>query len=312
MHKEKFILQSTHVDAHNTVFLKSALESSLKYLNGKRKPRLGIDHIRTFPPLGILTNGEVKEGQDGHFYLIAENYYFDKREIIKLDDETILLSEFFSEHEFPFVECEDEITEKIQISIDPSNFSHYSEIDTFFSDLHEINSDVENATHGRKSLIPDPEIIISIPTAIGVALGLGAKKLTEKIGEEVGNDLVKFYKLLKKIAVESLKKTIPKYRPNNFVIIFPNKKYIIELVITTTKADDVLEALNKDKLKTINEKIELLNKLSPEKLQFVYENEQWNFNYLLSNTGKVIGLEKSFKHRDETFVNLLKKQKGSS
>lgn len=312
MRREKHIVSSTQIDAHNTVFLKSALEGSLKYLNGKRKPRLGVEHIRTFPPLGILTNGEIKEGNDGHHYLIAENYYFDKREKIELEDGTTLISEYFSEFEFPFVECDDEEVEKISVSIDYSNFEDYKEVKTFFSELEKEEVEFETAQHGRKSLIPDPEIIINLPVAVGIALGMGAKKMTEKIGEEVGNDLVKFYKLIKKIANESIKRTIPKYRPNNFVIIYPTKICIIELVITTRNADDVLNSLEKSNLLHINQKLINLRNLNPEKIQFIFENNKWKFNYLLTNTGKVIGDEKSFKKRDETYLNLLKKQRGSS
>ncbi|RLJ32976.1 hypothetical protein CLU97_2447 [Chryseobacterium sp. 7] len=308
MKKEKIILSSTHMDSQNTVMLESALYSALPSINGDRKPRLGVEHIRTFPPLGVLNNGEVKQGNDGHFYLIAENYFFDKREYLELENGERLIMESFNEYEFPFNECGEEELNKILISVDPSNFDNPKDINDFFNDINDSELDTDKEFHGRKSLIPDPEIIISIQTVIAVALGIGLKKIPEKMGDAIGEDLVKFYNLLKKVSAEALKKSIPKNRPNNFVIIYPNKKCIIELVVTTKSADLVLESVLPDKMKDINEKIKILLKLKPEKIQFIFEENKWLFNYLLTENGKVIGREKSFNDRDETYANLLRKQ----
>jgi len=306
MKTEKIILSSTHLDSQSTIILESALYSALPSINGQRKPRLGVEHIRTFPPLGVLNNGEVKQGGDGHFYLIAENYFFDNREYLELEDGARFIMESFSEYEFPFNECDEEELNKTLISIDPSNFESPDDINDFFNNINsELDTDKE--FHGRKSLIPDPEIIISIQTAIALALGMGLKKIPEKMGDAIGDDLVKFYNLLKKVSVEALKRSIPKNRPNNFVIIYPNKKCIIELVVTTKSADLVLESVLPDKMKGINEKIQMLLKLKPEKIQFIFEENKWFFNYLLTENGKVIGREKSFNERDETYANLLKK-----
>lgn len=306
MKTEKIILCSTHLDSQNTIILESALYSALPSINGQRKPRLGVEHIRTFPPLGVLNNGEVKQGGDGHFYLIAENYFFDNREYLELEDGARFIMESFSEYEFPFNECDEEELNKTLISIDPSNFESPDDINDFFNNINS-ELDTNKEFHGRKSLIPDPEIIISIQTAIALVLGIGLKKIPEKMGDAIGDDLVKFYNLLKKVSVETLKRCIPKNRPNNFVIIYPNKKCIIELVVTTKIADLVLESVLPDKMKGINEKIQMLLKLKPEKIQFIFEENKWVFNYLLTENGKVIGREKSFNERDETYANLLKK-----
>lgn len=308
--KEKCILTSTDIDKQGDVMTKSALESMLPLLNGKRKVRLGLEHIRTFPPLGVAMNGKISKGQDEHYYLTVERVYFDKQEIITIEDGSQLLKEFFSEGEYPFIECIDSEVEKLSIATDPANFESHKDINDIYNLVkHETDLEFETKEFGRKSEMPDPETIITITTIIATALGIVKSKVTEKLGEAIGEDLAKYYKLVSRLAIETIKKVKPSNRPTNFVISYPNTDCNIELVITTNNADDVLSSLSKKKLAIIAEKVEQLKNLNPEKILFIYnENETWEFNYLLSTNGAVIGTKKSFKKRDEMYNSILKKQ----
>lgn len=310
MNKQKIVISSTHLDSHGDIMALSALESMLPFLNGSRKPRIGLEHIRTFPPYGVIMNGEIIKGNDDHYYLTAESCYFDKQEKIVLEDGIELIKESFAEINYPFVECQSEEVLKLHFLTDPTNFKDRNEVNEMAKIIStESGLDFEKSFLGRKSEFPDPEIIIKLTNTIALAIGIGATKIPQKIGEAIGDDLVKFYKLISTAAIETIKRTIPANRPKNFVIEFPNKKCVIELVISTHHADRVLDAVQKDKLRVINDKIILLNKLSPEKIQFIYSNEdKWEFNYLLTKNGEVIGVEKSFKARNEMYKDILKKQ----
>jgi len=308
--KQKYIVSSTHLDSQGYVMMKSALDSMLLQLNGKRKPRLGLEHIRTFPPFGAISNGEVFQGDDKQYYLSAEMMYFDKHEFITLDDGTKLLKEYFSEGEYPFIECEEPETDKISIATDPANFEKLNEHEEIYELVkQESDLDFDTQEFGRKSQLTDPEIIITITTILATTLGIIKSKVTEKLGDAIGEDLVKFYKLISKLAVETIKKAKPSNRPKNFVISYPNTECNIELVITTHKADRVLNSLTAEKLKTISDKLEQLKNLDPEKIQFTFnENDIWEFNYLLTKTGAVIGTIKSFNKRNELYNKILEQQ----
>ena len=308
--RHKYVVTSTHIDKQGDVMAKSALDSMLPFLNGERKPRLGLEHIRTFPPFGVIMNGEIVKGQDEHYYLTADMVYFDKQEILTLSDGTRLVKEFFSEGEYPFVECTDDEVSKLSIATDRSNFENYSDINAIYNLIkQETNLEFDIHEFGRKSELPDPEIIIKITTIIASTLGIIKSKITEKLGEAIGDDLVKFYKLVSRLAVETIKKVKPANRPKNFVISYPNSECNIELIITTHKADRVLESLAKDKLKSISDKVEQLTNLDPQKIQFVYsDTDNWEFNYLLSKTGSAIGTIKSFNKRNELYNQILEKQ----
>jgi hypothetical protein len=309
--KDKYVISSTHLDTQGFVMAKSALESMLPQLNGKRKPRLGLEHIRTFPPFGAIMNGELVKGEDEHFYLTAEMAYFDKHEVITLEDGTKLFKEFFSEGEYPFIECAENEVSKISIATDPANFDTYKDIKEIYKSVRqETDLAFETKDFARKSELPDPETVITITKIIASTLGLLKTKIPEKIGEAIGDDLAKFYKLISKLAIETIKKVKPSNRPKNFIVSYPNVECNIELVITTHKADTVLNSLTKDKLQIVSDKFEQLKNLNPEKIQFIYnESGFWEFNYLLSKNGSVIGTIKSFNKRNELYNKILEKQK---
>ncbi len=308
--KQKYIVSSTHLDSQGYMMTKNALESMLPQLNGKRKPKLGLEHIRTFPPFGIMMNGEIIKGQDEHYYLTAEQVYFDKQDFITLEDGTKLLQESFSEGEHPFAECAGNEINKISIGTDPANFETHKDINHIYELIRqEINLEFDTKLFGRKSVLPDPETIISITKNIAIAIGLIKTKIPEKIGEAIGEDLAKFYKLISKLTIETIKKVKPSNRPKNFVISYPNNECNIELVITTYKADTVLESLTKEKLQVIADKVKQLRNLSPEKIQFTYSDTSvWEFNYLLSKNGSVVGRINSFNKRNELYNKILEQQ----
>ncbi|AFK05517.1 hypothetical protein Emtol_0247 (plasmid) [Emticicia oligotrophica DSM 17448] len=309
--RDKYVITSTHLDKQGDIMAKSALDSMLPFLNGERKPRLGLEHIRTSPPFGAVMNGEIVKRQDDHYYLTAEMVYFDKQEIIRLPDGTQLLKEFFSEGEYPFIESVDEEVSKMIIATDRANFEKYSDINDIYNSVkQEVDLEFDTLEFGRKSELPDPETIITITKIIAGTLGIIKSKVTEKLGEAIGEDLVKIYKFFSKLAEETIKKVKPANRPKNFVISYPNTDCNIELVITTHKADRVLTSLDKEKLKSIADKIEQLANLDPEKIQFVYnDSDNWEFNYLLTKSGAVIGTIKSFNKRNELYNQILEKQK---
>jgi len=244
--------------------------------------------------------------------------YFDKQEFITLDDWTQLVKEYFSEGEYPFIECEETEATKLLIATDPANFEKLNEHKKIY-ELVKQESDLEFDTSefGRKSQLPAPETVITITIILAMTIGIIKSKVTEKLGDAIGEDLAKFYKLLSKLAVETIKKAKPSNRPKSFVISYPNPEWNVELVITTHKADKVLNSLPNEKLKIVAKKVEQLKNFDAEKIQFKYnDSDIWEFNYLLTKTGAVIGTIKSFNKRNELYNKILEKQnneeKGSS
>lgn len=312
-YSQRIVLSSSHVDKHGCVMTKEALESALKFINGQRKPRLGLDHNKNFPPMGRINNGEVIKGEDGAYYLIGHQEYFDTIETLTLNSGLELIRESFAGENFPFAECEFELKEKVEISYDPVNFESYDKGKEFINDLTKENDlEFEGAEFMRKSEIPDPEIVIRLTEILTIAIGLGLRKIPEKVGEAIGEDLAKFYKLLSKTIKKSAKNLIPKNRPIHFVVEIPIDKTLVEFIVTTRNPDLAISAFQAEILKELKPDIETsIKSFKAEKIQFHLNQENnntWEINYILTKDGKVIGTKNSFKRRDDFFQAMVEKQ----
>jgi len=161
----------------------------------------------------------------------------------------------------------------------------------------------------RKSHIPDPEMVIKLTGILAVGIGIIASKVTEKTGEAIGDDVAKFYKLVRASVVGMVQRAIPKLRPITFIFEIHEEQIIVELLIKSNNPDFVVGAFNKDKVDTIKQKVESSKDIfGAEKIQFMYnENEKWELTYMLTENGATIGTKKSFDRRDVAFQELVNK-----
>lgn len=306
--REKLVLSTSHVDKHGTVMSKEALESALDFINGDVKPRLGLEHDMTLPPLGRINDAELVQGEDSEYYLIGHREYYEIREAISLKDGSILIKERFIEEKHKFAEVTYEALDQTRISIDRVNFNGFEDSDKFIKELQE-ETGVEFTSKElmRKSFIPDPEIVIELSKAAAIFF-VGQKllpKLAEKVSDDISEDIAKFYKLTKATVVKASKRLIPKNRPITYLIQI-NGDINIDLIVVSPKPDDLVSAMTKDKLKPVVEKIESLNLFfGIDKVQFILTPEhEWEFNYALTISGEAIGTEKAFNKRDKMFKEL--------
>ena len=308
----RFVMSSTHIDKHGTMMTKEALESGLKYINGIRKPRLGLEHNQTIPPLGRINNGEIIQGEDGAYYLVADQEFFDFKESVTLSNGLELIRESFSGENFPFVECQFEPINKIEILYDFVNFESCEKGKKFIEELR-TNSEIEfeGSMFARKSGIPDPEIIIRVTEIIGIALGIGLRKIPEKLGEAIGEDLAQFYRLFSNTIKKSISELLPKNQPIHFIVEIPVDKSLVELIATTRNPDIAIKAYDKKVISKLKQDIEIsIKTFNAEKVQYcLNEENNWELNYMLTKDGKVIGTKKSFKKRDNFFQKMVEKQK---
>ena len=162
----------------------------------------------------------------------------------------------------------------------------------------------------RKSEIPDPEIIIRLTEILGIAIGLGLRKIPEKLGEAIGDDLVKFYKLITRIIKKSVSELRPKNQPIHFIVEIPIENSFVEFIVTTRNPDVAIKAFDKEIISKLRQDVEIsIDSFDAEKIQYILnENHNWELNYLLTKDGKVIGTKKSLKRRDDFFQNMVEKQ----
>lgn len=309
MEKEQIVLSSTHIDSHGMMMTKEALENAAETINSDRNPRIGLEHDMSFPPLGRITDASVVQGKDGAYYLVAYREYFDNRKETILEDGTILYKESFEKGSKPFVEAKSEQKDIIEIHTDPENFENIESLNEFLKELKvESKIDFSEQMLLRKSIISDPELVIKLSSIIAVSIGIIATKIPEKVGEAIGEDVAKFYKLLRTGVLGMVKRAIPKLRPITFIIEI-HDDILIELLIVSNSPDEVVTAFSSDKLKFIQEKVETSKKIfGAEKIQFYYNDKKdWELNYMLTLDGSTIGTKKAFDRRDIAFQELVNK-----
>lgn len=299
---------------------KEALEMMVKSINNANKAiRLGVDHRRDFPPRGRLENADLIF-KEGYYYVEADFVEFEKTEAVNWNENLII--QYF-DNPFQFIEVSEIENEGTSISIDPNNFSDFSELEMFSENVKsQLDSVVNIEYHGRKSALPDPEIIFKFAgTMLFYQL---VKPTVKKLGERLADSLVEKTefetKKLTRFVGETLKelfyRCIPKARPVTVVFDFPGKPHI-ELIARTRDEKLVLKGLSENKLKSIRQEIDDLNKnVSIAKVQFLLSDKgKWVFNYLITETGQTIGTKTIIKKREQRLKIIsskLKMRKGTN
>lgn len=307
---KKAIGASTHLDAHNQKLTKEDLEKIKDDIkNGKYAGAIKIEHDLTVMPIGKVIDADIIKLEDGEYALFIIQEIFDETfgECKNETGETWFIQKSIYDNR-PFLEdIEDEKIKNIQIRIDQCNFKKedYQKLINLY--INEYN--LEAGYIMRKSLIPDPEIVIAF------AAGTFLSKLVEKMTD----DLSKIYDLIKKVVMNTVKYVINKERPITYVLIEKNE-YILEFIVITKEPNILFEALNILFTNNIREKIDnFLIFFSNDdigikdisKIQFLYDIKlkQWQLHYVNTITGISIGSEKCYKHTQNCILNMSEKMK---
>ncbi|ODR36217.1 hypothetical protein [Eisenbergiella tayi] len=288
----KGIGATTHIDKHNCMIAKEALEDAVKDINeGLYAIGVGIEHDSTIMPIGKVISGKMVKFKDGEYGIEIEQELFDEYQVF--NDETgekwyIAKSQ---RDVRPFADTQAEDIHNIKVSIDPVNFSK-TDCENLLN-FYEKECLFETEYFMRKSVIPDPEIIFTL--VAGTIAAMTGKKITEHLTD----DIVKLYELIKKAVLKTVKCCKQSLRPITYVIR-ENSSYLMELVVVTEIPDILFEALQNEKLSQIEAKIETFTNnfnIDIAKVQCLYniEGQEWIINYVSTRDGKVIGSEKCYK-----------------
>ncbi|MCJ0931825.1 hypothetical protein MST22_11735 [Virgibacillus halodenitrificans] len=296
--KIKSVVATTHVDKHNTRITKEALEEMAQDLkNSGKVPAFNIEHDSILPPIGKVIDGWVEKREDGEFQFITISEIFEKKTEIRLPDNSLAYIEASETDDRPFSLPEtEEIFREPKIYVDLANFPNEKEYEKFKNEIKEVGK-FKDEIIGRKSFIPDPEIIITITQYVmGSAIG---NKIFEKLTDRVADDVsTTTYEVIKKAVTSIANYAIPKSRPITYIFLIPGE-INIELAIRTNNPKLAINAISQDKINDVLEKVEsYLDILDISKIQFLYDTEEeWQFNFLLTKKGEVIGAPISHKKR---------------
>ena len=271
--------------------------------------RMGLNHDTSIMPVGKVIEGTVISMQDNTVCVEAQidDFMCDFHKI-EGPDKQVLYTASSSIDKRPFMEYEADTKEKMTVLLSPLNF-----IDNDYEQLkYVINNECEALVEDsiKKSFIPDPEVVVQL--IIGTMIYLTAKKTmektSEKLAEKISDDIAKGYDNLKKIIVYIGGKIVGS-KETTYVLTEPEQD--IELVIITSNPENVINAIeiaSEGYIASQTEKYRQYLGGNLKKIQFLYsvENKKWEVNYMVTNTGEVIGSEQSYSRAVSLYNTIMK------
>lgn len=298
----KGIMATTKVDAHNMRICKEALEKAAQDIsNGECALLVNIEHDLTTMPIGKVVRAHVDKYDDTDYALYMEQDIFEKSYSTTIDGQTYIMTKSLVDDR-PFASRTDNTNDKLFIQTDSVNFESFDAAKDFLSEL-ETERDVQTGFIARKSLIPDPELAFQLveKSVTALFIYLASKTAIEKVGnhiiENALTELDSLYSFIKKAIITAAKRFHPQNRPVTYVFR-GYQNFLIEFAVQTTNPNIAIESIKEEKLLGALEEIKKLQHLFSDflKIQLVYnvDKEVWEFNYLTTQTGEVIGTEKAY------------------
>lgn len=299
--KQKQFLASTRIDKHNTIITLQALEGIVEQFKGHRKPAVSVQHDRTVPPMGTIVSAHIQLAEDGHHELFAEYDVFPAPIPVTLSDGTEAFEQHSDEERYAFATANIDSPETISVAVDDMNFESHDQLKQYYNELNEtLDEPIQKKNFGRKALINDPEIVITLSAkAVAICLlirvGNGVAEAVSEIAKE---ETKKLYTVIRTAITKFASYARPKNRPTTYVLQVPGTPNI-EFVARSSNSNEVIIAFTNGSLSSVYPQLEgLRNTLNPEFVQFILSDKGiWHFNYLLTHDGSTIGTRQAYTRR---------------
>lgn len=266
------------------------------------------NHRRDIPPIGYFINAEIQ--QHGNLYhAMVEPVEFANHKQIEWNENLIVED---AGKLITFIKRYADTSSIMRISVDKNNFSDFdscNEVGRKLTNLYDEPISLE--VHSRKNLLPDPQVVITLAGYYSIFYPL-LKPFLAKVGEKIAEDIADdFYKVCKSKAKSLANKLVESIRiirkdivPTNKVLLtifeIPGEPYI-ELQIKSDDPVKTIKAISDKKLFKVHEQVKSLQKkIAISEIYFIFNaKDKWEFSYLISENGEVIGTKSSFKKRDK-------------
>jgi hypothetical protein len=245
----------------------------------------------------------IKVAEDGETELYVDHIPYDQRRTVALPNgiQAIELSLSFDHR--AFVSRDEDLKGAFAVSVDPANFASEDESRLFRAEVRKL-SDVDFRLHFRKSEFPEPELLLTLfegfrnlsVTDIVALLGVGpaATKFGVKLGDEIANDLLKFYRLAKSAPVAMLRYGRPRGRAVTTVYVVAGNPRV-DFVVRSRKPWVFKRAPDLARMREfVGEADELKASMGAKEVQYLFdEKDGWAFNYFVTDTGNTVGTKKA-------------------
>ncbi|ALR29291.1 hypothetical protein ATE47_01525 [Chryseobacterium sp. IHB B 17019] len=302
---EKVIIRSATIDLHGDYIPLKMLQDYVVAINGNTKMRYLANHRRDIPPIGYFDNAEIRE-KEGIHHVLVEPILYKNRTVIPWDNKL-----FMEETSIPVSFIGHEKKDNFRIAVDKNNFPSMAALHETGKKLVKLyEEEVSLQLNTRKNLIPDPQVIVTLANYAFILYPLlkpFLSKMGEKIAEDIADDLYNTcksnFKVVKKKLSESVRlirgEMIPKNKVLTTIFEIPGTPYI-ELQIKSDDPTKIEKGLSAANLFRVHKKIMNLQ-LQLEIVEiyfFLNTKDKWEFSYLITQDGKIVGTNNAFRKRD--------------
>jgi len=304
---EKLIIRSSTADKHGDFIPLEQMKSYVETVNGEQKLRYLANHRRDLPPLGFLDNAEIQQKENVYHTLVEPIVFANRTEVDW--DENLLCED--SGQTVTFIKRDFDDLKKLRVTMDKNNFSSFDSYQQTGKRIAGVFGDeVELKGSMRKNYLPDPQIVFTLAGYYAVLYPLikpFLKKMGEKLAENITDDVYELAKSTSKKMFSKIADTVRIARTN---LIPQNKALLtifeipgetdIELQVKSNDPNHIIKAISEKQLFKMHQKVhELQSKVGISEICFVFNLKcKWDFMYLITKDGKVIGSKVAFKKRD--------------
>lgn len=287
---QKGIASTTHKDLQGDILTKECLTQMADDINNAPfATGAGVDHDLLALPIGKTISAEVVPLDDGEFALNITQEMFENYRIVKLNNgERYVKSNSLTDTR-PYANLFDDTCSDLTISVGSVNFSEES----YKEFCNSLDESIKLQANIRKSIIPDPEIIITL------AVGTFFLNTTKGIAEKVSVDMISIYDVIKRTIKNYSKYINPNQRIPTYVFQDFYNDIAIQMIVKSDDLDIVMFSIAEENLKEIVTKVnDICTHLQPDKMQFCFEPEsnKWKITHFTTENGEIFGTKETYRY----------------
>ena len=303
---------------------REAIESIADQVNGERSFPFSVEHDPYCMPIGKIKEAWVEPFEDEYVAMARIHVEDDLLSTIHKTSGTELVILDFASASKPFVqEFKKADQSLVTVGVDLANFYDTQNHAAFMDAVNSIDDEITCECVGRHSLGPEPliQFVLSHPE-ISVALSVVGtwilKRVEKFIRYTVDETSKKIGDEISDILSGKIRQIVSSYkncqsgdeRPILIQIIVPNDINLI--LLTRIDRDEEFPSINLKKLTTEMEKYgDLLQQA--EEVTFARTGvDDWEFQYLKTRTGEVIGTSECYKRTTQQLQRIQKDSKSDN
>lgn len=295
---------------------KENLEEYVAFLNGDRAVPIIVEHDPFCMPISKFKEAWIEPSGDGHSVMARIHEEDSTQQLTHTLTGTQMVLLRFQDVPKPFMPTTEKIeADGVKVSIDLANFDSAKGYEDFSKDVNQIDEEIALEGIGRHSLIPEPllQIIISNPE-IAFALTVGGywtlrrvEKFVRYTIDETARKAADDISDLLIVKIRSILGSYKKHRskddrPTVSKIVIPGDVTLVLLARTENPEESL--SLNLSELTAEMEKYGDLLQKAQEVTFSQVGVDAWEFQYLKTRTGEVLGTPTCFDRTLQRYKNL--------